>query len=320
MRLNLEEWRFLTSPFYDIVRSDDARDAEVVVEVQEGHGLLLTKVAVPAELLVHDPRSRKSICHDFLLFERFFSGGGKAEVGEVPFTVHPSRLHVIDMSRHYVSLKDANASEGVLIPHHMVGYDPSVDPAFASIDIFSGRGQLLEAGHQLMRARIHAGHEDAAMFVGAFLDLVQRFMLRRDPSTGLADVDVPLPALLRQYIHANLSSPTLSTEALMANFGVSRAVLYRLFEKHGGVMRYIRNCRLERCLFELSSVPATRGSISAVAKRWRFNDPSHFNRLFRQRFGAAPSELIGRPSKDVALMPTEVATVTHGWIADLVSD
>jgi len=40
----------------------------------------------------------RHVCHDYLLFERFFfEGGGQAEVGDIGFDVVPSRLHVIDI-------------------------------------------------------------------------------------------------------------------------------------------------------------------------------------------------------------------------------
>lgn len=317
MRLNFEEWRGLAEPFYDVVPKAPEEKAGVTIEAHEGYGLLVTKVQSPPELLLHDPATRTAVCHDYLLFERFYSGFGKAEVDDVEFEVHPSKLHLIDMSRRYVSSKDASSSQGVLIPHSAVGYDPSTDPAFASLDLASSYGELLASAHQLLVPYIQERQAEAAEFVGAFLDLIQRFMLRRAPSPSKDSLGRPTQALLREYVQAHLSDPDLDIQRLSANFGVSRAALFRHFEEFGGVQRYIRNCRLDRCLFELIGKSPERGSISAVARRWNFNDATRFNRLFRDRFGMVPSDCFAKGFDSATALPTSVTNVAHSWLDGL---
>lgn len=319
MRLDLEEWRYLASPFYDVVRTPEHQTDGVVADALDAHGLLLTKVSTPTEILIHDPLTRKAVCHDYLLFEQFYSGGGNAEVGSVEFSVYPDRLHFIDMSRYYVSMKSASVSEGVLIPHQMVGYDPSIDEPYAAIELSSSQGQLLATAHRLMRSQINDADPDGADFVETFLELVQRFMLRRGPGIATSPSEKSVLALLLDYIFANLSDPDLSTEKIMVVFGISRSALYRHFEEHGGVERYIRNRRLDRCMSEFVSSEAGRGKISTVARRWNFHDATHFNRIFRARFGETPSGCIGRGQEILRVMPKEVATVAHGWVDGLSS-
>ncbi|MEM6683342.1 MAG: helix-turn-helix domain-containing protein [Pseudomonadota bacterium] len=316
MRLSLEEWRFLAEPFYDVVPYAPEAQAGITIEAYEGAGVLVNKLSCPPQLLLHDPAKRKYVCHDYLLFERFYSGGGDAQVDNIDFTVHPSRLHLIDMSRHYVSVKEESTCEGVLIPHSAVGYDPSVDPAFVSIDLASNGGKLLASSHQMMVPYIREGQPDSADFVGAFLDLVQRFMLRRAPTEQQDHDDLgrPMRTLLREFVKVHLPDPKLSIGMLAENFGVSRATLFRHFEEFGGVQSYIRNCRLDRCLFELAGKPPERGIVSTVAKRWSFNDPTHFNRLFRDRFGMAPSDCFVNDLSTAVPLPTAVTSVAHGWL------
>tara|TARA_R110000868_G_scaffold124403_4_gene328953 strand:+ start:5008 stop:6096 length:1089 start_codon:yes stop_codon:yes gene_type:complete len=92
------------------------------------------------------------------------------------------------------------------------------------------------------------------------------------------------------FIRENLGTADLSPEAIALGVGMSRTALYRLFESTGGVADYVRELRLRKCLAEIISVSHIHRHVSEIAYRWGFTDPSHFTRLFRQRFGCTPSE------------------------------
>ncbi len=288
------------------------------VDVRPLHDLLLSRISAPEQMLVHDPKTRRDVSHDYLLFERFHSGGGLGEVADVGFSAHPSRLHLVDMSRRYVSLKGASRSEGVLIPHALVAYDPSVDPAVASIDLVSGRGRLLASAHQLLtRSSVQADAEETSELVAVFVSLVERFMLGRQTTAARERAEASLPLVLRNYIRTHLADPGLGPEKLCAAFGVSRAALYRHFEDEGGVGRYLRNRRLDRCFYELAGLPPARGRVSRVAHRWGFHDPTRFNRLFRERFGMPPSACCADDNGGAAMTPPRILFTIQTWLRQL---
>lgn len=316
MRLDLEQWRELASPIYEVHPREPEPHAGVDIEIGETDGLFLTEVTTPAQMLVHEPKLRTDVCHDYLLFERFYSGGGRAEVGETAFDVAPARLHLIDMSQRYVSMKARSRSRGVCIPHAALGYAPGEEPAFAALDLDSPRGRLLAAAHaELMAAQADAVGEEAALIAKTFVDLVRQLMLgpgqRRDAP---GDDDLPLALLLRDYVATHLHRPDLDAGLLASAFGISRATLYRHFDVEGGVARAIRDRRLDRCFFALAGAPAERGRVAAVARRWHFADPTHFNRLFRERFGMAPSECLSTGSHPGSGAPSDQIRVTQHWL------
>lgn len=86
------------------------------------------------------------------------------------------------------------------------------------------------------------------------------------------------------------SSPGLAPGEIAHRLGCSRAQLYRVFARHGlTVAGYLREVRLERCRAALATA-GPRETISDIAFRCGFDNPAHFTRLFRERFGVRPRE------------------------------
>lgn len=316
MRLDLEQWRNLSTPVYEVYPNEPVESAGVELDIGFFDELLFSKIAAPAQMLVHDPATRNEMCHDYLLFERFYKGGGHAEVADIGFDVAPSRLHLIDMSQRYVSKKRRSLSRGICIPHAALGYIPGEEPAIATVDLASPKGRLLAAAHaELVTAQSDTTAEDTALIARAFVGLVRQLMLGSKPREApVDDRDLPLALLLQDYIATNLHRPDLDVDSMASSFGVSRATLYRHFEKDGGVARHIRNRRLDRCFFELAGAKAQRGQVASVARRWHFSDATNFNRLFRDRFGISPSECLSTGSLPGAGAPSDQARIVEHWL------
>jgi AraC-like DNA-binding protein len=93
-----------------------------------------------------------------------------------------------------------------------------------------------------------------------------------------------------RFIRENLAAADLSPESVALGVGLSRTVLYRLFENFGGVAAFVRELRLRRCRSEIVSPHVAHRQISEIAYDWGFINPAHFTRAFRQRFGLTPRE------------------------------
>lgn len=93
-----------------------------------------------------------------------------------------------------------------------------------------------------------------------------------------------------RMIEQRLMDPALEPGLIARACGGSRATLYRAFEAEGGVRRYIQSRRIERAYRHLLSDAAPR-RIGDVALAHGFVSQPHFTRLFRARFGCAPSSV-----------------------------
>lgn len=104
--------------------------------------------------------------------------------------------------------------------------------------------------------------------------------------------DAPASALIRKikaYIQANLQDPELSIDRIASALDCSKSYLHRCFAHEGmSITSYIWTTRLEICRRELASAPHDM-SITEIAFSHGFNSSSHFSRLFKKRFGVAPS-------------------------------
>ncbi len=97
-------------------------------------------------------------------------------------------------------------------------------------------------------------------------------------------------ALVKQDMERHLTDPDLGIAAVARRQGVTPRYIQRLFEREGTTFgNFLRDARLE---LARSTLETGGGStISAIAFDCGFGDLSHFNKAFRSRFGATPSDV-----------------------------
>jgi AraC-like DNA-binding protein len=105
---------------------------------------------------------------------------------------------------------------------------------------------------------------------------------------------------IRRYIDSNLAKQELSAVSIAAEFGLSRASLYRLFEPAGGIAKYIRKVRLSRAYQEITAGEFSNRRIGQIAYRLGFKNVSAFSRLFHEVYGVTPGEARERARETVA--------------------
>jgi len=93
-------------------------------------------------------------------------------------------------------------------------------------------------------------------------------------------------------ILAHLGEDSLVVGAVARRQGISESYIRKLFEsEHTSFTEFVLNERLARAYRMLVSPLGAARPVSAVAFEVGFGDLSYFNRAFRRRFGATPSEV-----------------------------
>lgn len=95
---------------------------------------------------------------------------------------------------------------------------------------------------------------------------------------------------VRKYIEENLKDMKLSAVQVAAHFGISRATLYRMMERYGGFVHYVRQRRLYGCRDDLLAPYNVHLSISEIAFMWGFSNPSSFSTAFKDLFDMTPRD------------------------------
>jgi AraC-like DNA-binding protein len=100
-----------------------------------------------------------------------------------------------------------------------------------------------------------------------------------------------LLAIKRDIVeHANL--PRLSIRAIASRHGITPRYVHKLFEAEGITFSaFLLERRLARAYEMLSDPHHLRSKISTIASQCGFQDLSWFNRVFRRRYDAAPSDI-----------------------------
>jgi AraC-like DNA-binding protein len=97
---------------------------------------------------------------------------------------------------------------------------------------------------------------------------------------------------LKADILACLDDPALSVSAVAQRQQMSTRHVHRLFEEAGLTFsQFLLSERLARAHRMLTSPASDPQSVTAIAYACGFGDLSHFNRSFRRRYGATPSEV-----------------------------
>lgn len=105
---------------------------------------------------------------------------------------------------------------------------------------------------------------------------------------------VRLQAVLR-LIRQEYTDPSISPGTVAARIGISIRYLHELLHETGvSFAERVQELRLARAMALLSGIEGAPRKVGEAAYEAGFNDLSHFNRLFRRRYGTTPTAARGR--------------------------
>lgn len=243
----------------------------------------------------------------FLILRRMVSGHLWGRTGDDSITFTPGPIYLQDQELAYEGIQEPAIFQNAIIVKSAIGFDPDVHIRSGPINPTSVPGQCLTAVWERVFADLWANdtYVDADIY-DQFLACVkvalgappEREDVRMHARNALYEV-------ICRFIEANLGDFELSVARLLCEFGVSRATLFRMFERQGGVRSYIRQRRATRALLDVARQPRQRGAISAAAEQWGFSSAPNFNRVIRELYGISPGAMF---EKQICQIPRPVPT------------
>ena len=268
--------------------------------------LALMRNAAPAMAYQRTMRQIRRDCIDHWVIRVAHRGQARLRIGDATFRKGSLRPVLFTLGRPHEGDRSEADWISLYIPRDSFpDLTAGLDRLGSRVLDAPGAGLLVDYMTMLERRMPRVTLAELPALAEATRAMVAACLLNGGSGSTMARQDVEVTRLerLRQVIRRNIASPTLGPEKLCRLAGVSRSQLYRLFEPHGGVARYIQAQRL-RLAHAMLGDPACGLTVAAIAERVGHFDASAFSRAFRQEFGYTPSEArtaFGGRSPDVPI-------------------
>lgn len=233
----------------------------------------------------------------FVFVYRFLEGSNWLQVNGTALRQSPGSLIFLDYAHEFTAVHTRARTQGVFVPHETLGLRPGDLNGFKAIRADTVLAGLLNQELDSVFATLKAGPSTLPRHQIDRLAGCLQFAVG-STHTELSQRAYHREALLdliRRFVEANLEAPELNMSLILKNFGVSRAGLFRMFEKYGGVRSYISERRLIRATLDLARATNQRGRVREAADRWGFSSDANFVRAIKTRFGTTPGALFEAP-------------------------
>jgi AraC-like DNA-binding protein len=210
--------------------------------------------------------------------------------------VAPGELMAVDLSAPYdFSWSGDGAAACIQIPIDQLGLP--VDVIRRAVGNVRRSPLCSLVSHHVAHVAVDADRlsaDPAAPALGAASIELARALLVSAAHTDRHSREVLADTLLtrvRAYVRQHLTDPDLRPATIAAAHNVSLRHLYKVCAQAGlSLEQWIIGERLRGARDEMLHPESLRRSISMIALRWGFRDPTHFARRFRAEFGMTPSE------------------------------
>ncbi len=319
-------WRDVFRPLFDVEPISDGGPFGGQLSVARLGRALVVRCTGERQRFVRSIGHAAATGLDHIVVQAFLQGGAEAQCAGRAVRIDAGDIALLDLGHPTVIETEAFRSVMLLLPRDLIA---------GTLGQGTLHGMVLPA--RLTMTRLFESHLSTLATVATTMDRLEAdaalksSVLMLERTSALVSDNFPDSLQMMRttcrlsildYIDANLSDHRLTPTRLADAFRMSRATLYRLFGKDGGVAALIQNRRLDRCYMEITR-PSRGGrvSISEVAYTHGFTSDAHFSRAFRRRFGLSPREARAR-SRETTAAPVslparrDAETLAH-WLTSL---
>lgn len=294
-RLQLAAWQAALAPIVDVTSPAPPGDGFAARMVAWSLGrLTLMRCQLPPGGFVRHERHLDDLTSHYWCLLLPLDGTLTVETKGGRHTISAGRMGIYSMRQPLSGTHTATTLLAVMVPRNICPEAPAIIERAVNTILRSNFAGFLADFFIDLEARLPTM---PARHLPAIIEASRAMIL----SCVAQDRDEAAPTLhdtlferARSYIRRNLNEPDLSVEDLCRELRLSRSSLYRLFEARGGVVQYIRSCRLLDAHRAFETGRDLR-RIQEIAVDSGFHDPAAFSRAFKRKFGYSPSEVRGKP-------------------------
>ncbi|WP_199030990.1 helix-turn-helix domain-containing protein [Ralstonia sp. ASV6] len=244
----------------------------------------------------HYDRSRSKLGRDGIdvyVLQYYLEGSCAQRDGANGTATRPGDLFIVDAAQPLATSTSDSRFLSLVVPRRLLA--PQLrSPDELSMRLLRGDAPMVSLLRDhlcaLYRTAGQLSAAEAQAVIPGTLQLAAAAINCEVTEANATAVKESLFASICRHIQQNLADLSLTPEGVAVQFGVSRATLYRLFEREGGFFNYVRLQRLRQCHAILADRSQTHRSVAEIAQTYGFSDASNFARAYRRASGMSPRE------------------------------
>jgi AraC-like DNA-binding protein len=235
---------------------------------------------------------------EYLTFGRTIAGPLHVKQNGQEFSVESGCLILMNQSLPYTAASETGYhAHSISIPRNLLlQRTPNLRPFYKlQIDDGTPRTALLTSFAKYVEEGIACWSETETIFLREqLLDLIVLLMIN-DKGNQSSASETSVKAAHREraiaYIKHNHCDPKLDPASIASACGISVNYLHKLFQSENlQIESFIYAQRLETCKNLLIDPLHKEKTLQQIAYKTGFSHPSHFSRLFKDKFGMSPSD------------------------------
>lgn len=297
----LDAWRDVLSQAFGPIEVNRNADEQFdgSVRTYRRAQLQFNEIHYSGQTLERTAENIAAFDQEYCTFGRPIAGPLLVKQNGQEFTVEPGCLVLMNQTLPYSAASETGYHAfSVSIPRNLLlQRTPQLRPFYKlQINDGSPRGALLANFAQYLEKGIADWSETEAVFLREqMLDLIVLLMINGRDNVQPSAYETSVKAAHREralaYIKHNHCDPKLDPKLIAATCGISVNYLHKLFQSEDlHIESLIYTQRLESSKNMLLDPLHSEKTLQQIAYKTGFSHPSHFSRLFKEKFGMSPSE------------------------------
>jgi AraC-like DNA-binding protein len=260
--------------------------------------VVLVQIAASPQTLVRDRALLSRLTYDHLIFDLFLEGSARGHAGGRPLAIEAGDCVMFDLKRTMHLRISAFRLQALILPRRRLATRVGALGAVDGLMFPAGspEARLLSATLSELVAQAPRLTEAGGAALGlGVAGVIAACVAARTADEAMGGAGRPAAdanaVQLRRHLERHAMDPAFDPARLAAEFGLSRAGLYRAFRSKGGVAAAIRRWRADRAV-RLLRDPAWSGrSVEAVARASGFTDARVLRRALRDLHGMTSAQM-----------------------------